>query len=570
MTDYTDTIYLYQKIDGYNPPNQYKLITRTSDVEELLTVGDNDYSCKGKYAINGSLASVDIITTEDYNGNTNIRTDYSIVCVQADGIKEFFIGNIVKREILSPTSVRFIFNIDWYTSQFCTAYFYASGKVVPTASAYMERRASRGKRFMYLDDGFKPITKRVTITKSPLFMGGYIQQLLVYNEPTTNTIHWVIRENVKVTSDNVYNAPISAKKMWMYYQDVHFRSGTASVTPYEFNPKNVLFFGYFPISIGYIPFYDSKLSSWDESPDLIPSHMGYAWLNYVDSYSNPEDHSNDKFLFASPVVKVEEKTINFGEFTSTDMDEYTLRDVDGTVLFNFPKGVEFKSDMKVDCWVNPDTNTPSITYRFKDLSNFDTPSFTIVAHEWTYLVDAEQVYNAEQRVYNQEMRSFTNLNQLVSGLRGSVTEGAMMYAFSRNSGPTKGMIGGGVSASATVFNYTYTELYANKRQTEIEDKNAKVQSDTLLWSTKVNCGATVNAGVWCVSYDTDTKSFIDAYHSLYGYVSNYVGNNIALNDTNIMSGYIQADIILAGGLRKEIEDYISKMFSYGITFSNVS
>lgn len=568
MTD-TDTIFLYQKIDGYNPPNYYKLITTKADVENFLRISTNDYSCSGKYNIDGSLASVVIDTSKDYSGVTNIRKDYSIICIQANAINEFFIGNIVKREILTGTSVRFLINIDWYTSQFCTAYFYGNGAVTPKASTYMERRASRGKRFRYLDDGFKPITKSVTITKSPLFMDGYIQQLLVYNEPTTNTIHWVIRENVKVTSDNVYNAPISAKKMWMYYQDVHFRSGKYAVTPYEFNPKNVLFFGYFPISIGYIPFYASKSSSWDESSDSF-LHMDYAWLNYVDSYSNPEDHSNDKFLFVSPVVKVEEKTINFGEFTPTDMDEYTLRDVDGTVLFNFPKGVEFKSDMKVDCWVNPDTNTPSITYRFKDLSNFDTASFTIVAHEWTYLVDAEQVYNAEQRVYNQEMRSFTNLNQLVSGLRGSVTEGAMMYAFSRNSGATKGLMGGGASAAATVFNYAYTEVYANKRQTEIEDKNAKAQSDTLLWSTKVNCGAIVNAGVWCVSYDTDTKSFIDAYHTLYGYVSNYVGNNIALNDTNIMSGYIQADIILAGGLRKEIEDYISKMFSYGITFSNVS
>ena len=542
---------MYQKIDGYNPPNQYKLITSASDVEELLTVGDNDYSCKGKYAINGSLASVDIITTEDYSGNTNIRTDYSIVCVQADGIKEFFIGNIVKREILSPTSVRFIFNIDWYTSQFCTAYFYSNKSIVPTAHHFIERRSSNG-RFTYKDEGFKPRIKmsshsdlKVTIdnTKYKLFYsasGDPITYILIYRMTVENATLWIGYNSTFSITDKFKNA----KEVWD-----GFCTSYGITTNTEFNSKNVVFFGFFPMDYHIIP------------RDTIVGD--YITFGYVSIYEKAVQ-------YACPPTKYVGMTLP--RMVSKDYDRYEIRDIDGSVLFEYKVGVNYDeavNDFKyADAYLNFDVVTPSLTIQLPNVYYSGAKSFTITAKPVTEFIDTEAVYNAEQRVYNQEMRSFTALNNLVSGLTGSLTEGAMMSAFSRSSGLEKGIIGGGVSAIGTVINYGYTELYANKKQTEIEDRNAKIQADTLLFSSDVSLQASTG-GLWEVKYDSYTITQITNYQSMYGYQSDSIKTNLALNDSTL-AGYIQADITMEGGLRKEVEDYICKMFSYGITFTKFS
>ena len=563
MTDYTDTIYLYQQIDGYNPPNQYKLITSASDVEELLTVGDNDYSCKGKYAINGSLASVDIITTKDYNGNTNIRTDYSIVCVQADGIKEFFIGNIVKREILSPTSVRFIFNIDWYTSQFCTAYFYSNKSIVPTAHHFIERRSSTG-RFDYIDDGFTPKYRYVKSVKnikwssqlsSPTFTNNLFVSstswgclLLIYNDASTNTIHWIGQKF------RVIDSPIDPSSIWGAYYLNRLNPSEGIPNEQAFNSSQVLFYGYLPIN-----------------PDCLDNEWNTDSNNGMYCF-NPVTVSDSKFVLSADPRTSKTITVQF-TCKSTDMDEFTLRDNDGTTIWNIPKGIDIDW-LTFYVYINPDISTPSITFSsvYKNETYSDQFTFTITAKPLTYMLDAESVYYAEQRVYNQEMRSFTNMNQLVSGLRGSVTEGSMMYAFSRNDGARKGLTGGGISAAATIFNYAYTEQYANKNQTDIEDKQAKVSGDTLSFSSNLSVQSLDNMGLWEVKYDDDTIRQITQYHSQFGYQSDGIGKGLALNFSAIQNfeGYIQADITMEGGLRKEVEDYICKMFSYGITFTKFS
>lgn len=558
MTD-TDNIFLYQKIDGYNPPNYYKLITSKADVENFLRIGTTDYSCSGKYNIDGSLASVVIDTSKDYSGVTNIRKDYSIICIQANAINEFFIGNIVKREILTNTSVRFLINIDWYTSQFCTAYFYGNSAVTPKASIYMERRSSLG-RFDYIDDRFTPkyrVIKNVrnvkwssdtssTFTRN-LFVTSETKAclLLIYNDTATNTVHW-IGETFRTYMD-----PVDPFQMWTVYYIT--RLNTTSVpTKQEFNSSQVLFYGYIPVD-----------------PDCL-HHEWYDDVNEGMYCFNPVTVVGTNFSSSADPRGVEIIAIEFN-CTSTDMDSFTLRDNDGTIIWDIPKGIGI-TRVLYDVYFNPNISTPSITFASIDnTSRYNEQlTFSITVKPLTYLMDAESVYYAEQRVYNQEMRSFTNLNQLVSGLRGSVTEGAMMGAFSRSNGLTKAGIGGGASAAATVFNYAYTELYANKRQTEIEDKQSKVQADTLLFSSNLSVLSLDNMGLWEIKYDEDTIQQINNFHSVYGYQSDYVGAGIALNNTDVFKGYIQADIILDGGLRKEIEDYISKMFSYGITFSSVS
>lgn len=547
----TNQISLFRYIDGYNPPNQYILLQSSNDVTTFKNSGSPVATLfEATYNIDGSLAEVTLSSSK----SSGIY-DTTIIMIEDYDTWQFYVGNVVKRTRVSADVVKFLINIDWYTSAFCTAYSMHGDTptdYLPKADHYMERRSKNG-RFTYKDEGFKPrsiMNKRsdlyVTIdsNKYNLFYtnsGGDITYILIYRMSAENCTLWIGYYDTFSIGDEFKNA----KALWEGY--CTSRGITTNAT---FNSKNVIFFGVFPMNYHIIPtenVYDSK----------------YIDFGKVGLY----EHA---VTTAAPPTK--HVTMKFPTAVSKDYDRYEIRDIDGSVLFEYKVGVnsdEITSDFDyVDSYLNFDIVTPSLTFVTSNVYYSGSRTFTITAKPVTEFIDTESVYNAEQRVYNQEMRSFTALNNLVSGLTGSLTEGAMMSAFSRSSGTQKGVIGGGVSAIGAGINYAYTELYANKKQTEIEDKNAKMQADTLLFSSDVTF-LTSSGGVWEVKYDDDTISQITKYQSEYGYQSDAIKTDLVLNDSTF-DGYIQADITMQGGFRKEVEDYICKMFSYGITFRKIS
>lgn len=536
-------VWLFSVIGRYNPPNDYLIINTKDKAIALLDKADIAMDFIPSYSISNGVAEIVISHKSDLNA-----LKATVIAVADNNTNEIVIGNVITRKTLNDTACLYTVNIDWYTSTILSCYFYDNENALPVIARGIVRRSTSSKYF-FKDEGIKPLHKKVSITGIKcdyVDSDGQTQTtslnarfyFMVYHENTTNTDHWIAR-----------TGNFDCKQIWEMYQNL-MRIGKNKQHPYD--PNTLSFYGYITSGIVYLN--AEKLD------------YGTYLLNSV--VTNGDDDNKD-FESSYEPLGGSELTLRFNDFISYDYDEVTINDVDGLPLFSFPKGVKI-GKTKVIAYVNPDVNTPSITYRFdpgQDSQSWvtDNLSFTIMARPVTSYIDANQVYNAEQRVYNQQMRSLQAVNNLVGGLTSAGTEGALVGGFSRKGNPfKKGGLAMGIGIASALIGYAYQTLYADKEQTKIEDSQALVSADTLLFSSALNT-LNLHFGLYHTKYDDETINNIKLYQSQYGYQSDEHLINTTVN--MFPSGYIQTDIQLKPGLRKEQEDYICKMFSYGVTFN---
>lgn len=536
-------VYLFSVIGGYNPPNDYLIINSKDKAIALLDKADIAMDFIPSYSISNGVAEIVISHKSDLNA-----LKATVIAVADNNTNDIVIGNVITRKTLNDTACLYTVNIDWYTSTILSCYFYDNENALPVIARGIVRRSTSSKYF-FKDEGIKPLHKRVSITgikcdyvdsdgqrqTTSLNVRFYF---MVYHENTTNTDHWIAR-----------TGSFDCKQAWDLYQD-EMRIGKNKRHTYD--PNTLSFYGYIVSGIDYLN--AEKLGG------------GIYLLNSVVTNG---DGDNKDFELSYEPFGGKKLTLRFDDFISYDYDEVTINDVDGLPLFSFPKGVKI-GKTEVIAYLNPDVNTPSITYRFEpdyDSQSWvaDNLSFTIMARPVTSYIDANQVYNAEQRVYNQQMRSLQAINNLVGGLTSASTEGALVGGFSRKGNPfKKGGLAMGIGIASAVIGYAYQTLYADKEQTKIEDSQALVSVDTLLFSSALNT-YNLHFGLYHTKYDDETINNIKLYQSQYGYQSDEHLINTTVN--MFPRGYIQTDIQLKPGLCKEVEDYICKMFSYGVTFN---
>ena len=539
-------VWLFSVIDGYNPPNDYLIIDSKDKAMSLLDKADIAMDFIPSYTITNGLAEIVLSYKSDPK-----TLNATVIAVADNNTNEIVIGNVITRKPLNDSACMYTVNIDWYTSSLLTQYINFETPVLPVIIRGNERRSITG-RYRYSDDGIKPKNKRIEITTYMKVDYSALDDsngtdvfgpssLLIYHDANTNTDHWL-------HFDYNYDSSTGLKNVWLLYCNMQeINSKSASRT---FNPKNITFFGLLPVSFGII------------------EYLAIDKLAHIGLINSVLRNKNNEFMISHEPFGATRTTLRFqkddAEFMSTDAVEYTINDIDGMPIYQFPKGVAIKST-KVAISVNTDINTPSVSFKFENWVHSDNISFTLTARPLTSYIDTEQVYNAEQRVYNQQMRSLQAVNNLVGGLTSASTEGALVGGFSRKGNPyMKGGLAAGIGIASAVAGYGYQVLYADKEQTKIEDRQARVTADTALFSSSLNV-ATLRPGLYITYYDAETISIINDYHALYGYQSDNMIKDKPINA--FAKGYIKADIIMKEGLRKEQEDYICKMFGYGVTFN---
>jgi hypothetical protein len=572
------TCSLYRGIKGYNPPDYYCNIGSKELAEYFIS--NPYYSADCKYVIDASLGKVTVNAGEQ---NTDETRTYpfldicdTIVIADKTETTQYYVGKIVQRKLVAKETYEFIFSVDWYSSSALN--FWMNSTIIDEqitseypvlyADNILYRRSSWG-RFTYDDEGFVSRTHNIEyktlkiyaaneLSKlSKLFDGTSFYLLTCYAcdaaDSTTSIPFWFMsgpfedKFPISMTPLNVINT----------YNYARTQAGESEINIGTFNPNNVLYFGCFITSMPVQCFPYSWCGVFIKNVTY-----GVSFQSYVLGKDNKLDYiyrangNRDSYLYHDAV-------------SPSDMHRYYIADIDGLPLLEYPKNVTTGTRELYHVYFNDDVNSPSLTFVCDSTVGVPSKrSFSIMARPLTYMRDNYAIYNAEQRIYNQEQRSLAATTNLVNGLTGAASEGAMMNAFSRSGGLSKGMIGGGVATIGAVVNYAYTELYANKEQTRIEDNYAKNQADTLMFSTDINQHIQLG-GLIHEYYDDDTIKAIDNYHKKFGYKDDTVSEGYLWFATdNPEEFYIQADVMMSPGLRKEVDQYVQKMFSYGVRFYN--
>ena len=567
---FTYKVRVYGYIEGYNPPNLYKRITSKPDAVAFLDyvdVGEEiaEYDCK--HSCDNNRGEI-ILRYGDYNFRTSV---VNVIEYDGDNMNRVITGTVDTVELISSSEMRITYTIDHYTSSVLTYYITSyEYQLLPTAYTLLCKRASDGER-TYLADGISPVN--VTLGFHPfsftynnsteqLFLNNATsnntKKIMAYNDTSTNCLVWLIGAN--------YYTP---SYMWTRFKVAFGLKGAS-----DFDPLGVLFYGETNVN-------------WN----ILHTMSGSVLSDEIRSLSDLtfNDEEGDKNLgnardFNSPVTGVVYEPYNGNSITPSERERFVIRDCDGAIAFEYQMGVTYPSPYTTVGGVfNYDISSPSISipvnevYTIKGNTNF----MTIPCQVRTFVVDNEQVYNAEERVYQQQSRQQQTMDNLVSGITGSVTTGVTMYGFSRGLGADdggrtprkslnqgtagfKGALGGGVALAGTLATFAYDELYANDKKQSIEDEHQKLKADSLLTSSTVSSYMYNFTGLYTISYDTDTDRDVVHYHRRYGYQTSRVDTD---KELNTYKGYIQGELVMKPGFNKTVETYICKMFRNGVYFS---
>ena len=579
---YSYDIRLYHKISGYNPPNVYKHLHSSAAVKAFLE-SDNVFESDCLHSCDNNRGRV-VVQDADYVYSATVVAVREHVS-DSDETVRYIIGTVDTVSRVSATEIELTYTIDHYTSA-VVSYFEQPQKQtvrmhlpMPTADTLLCKRASDGER-TYLADNFTQNSSHLTdvdfkfgvtqtaCTTSVFTTGRSLTQFMVYHETVTNTTHWIC---MSLTSDYFWN-PYS---MWSNYLNACMVSNDKEAGG-QYDPKGVLFFGWVNIDIGLIQYVES----------LDYAGIKVLVLNYVhrEKYKEYEGlqfykftASYERYIDSEPMYYM----IGKGNINPTEYSRYVMYDSDCSVLYEFPVGVHTGVYLATRPVLNTDTTSPSFTFRVPESNAVQT--FTVTVKPLTFLIDSEQVYKVEERVYQMEMRNQQSIDNLVSGITGALTTGATVYGFSRGLGEDtegghkprstlnqgnagfKGLLGGGVAMAGAIGSFAYDELYANEKYQQIEDNHMRVQPDSVLMSSMINASMCLFAGVKNLSYDDTTKDNIYNYQSRFGYQTNRVDSNLALN---VYTGYIQGELIMQPGFNKTVENYICKMFRNGVYFND--
>lgn len=580
----SDVCYVCKCPEGYCPPDYYPRLYTNGDVTGFYnTLTANPRGGVISNAIDNSIGRVKFKTVESSGDATAIESIYEPEVVLVYSHSKFYIGLADSYKWVSDNVMEVVYTVDWYTSYILTEK--RGGNVRPDIIAKtVNYTRLTGGEFNYLDEGFIPKTVKANkiattvrygsqSTLVSLFTDKDRHRVLCYREPMTNSTHWLIASMLNNADNDVepmelWDAYVSRERL------IYMSGGSVMPTALKFNPKGVLFWGYLPVTY--------QLTDYVDVPTPVGSRFAIRRLHDIEGRTSDTDPPLTILEGTHTRNGNKLSTIYFdkeGGITSTDWDFFRFIDYDGNVIYEFPRGIT-KASLNVNVVMNYIETAPYISFYFNDSELVDGQfSFSIPLRTLSFFVDSEQVYRAEERTYQKQMRNFQSLNELVSGIVGGVNQGAMISAFSRTQtgvgssrggspqpplAVNKGIIGGGIGIAGALTGFAYQTLYANKQAQKIEDKRARMSADTLLMSGSSSVYGMDYIGLYEFKYDSATITAISDYHSKFGYQTNQIGTDVVLNN---LTGYVQADVIMSKGMRTEVARYVKDMFNYGVTFT---
>ena len=567
-------------IEGYNPPDYYRTLETNSDINAFCTELEDrallikHVECKNDVFNGRGKCIVPYLDKRQPNSAGVIRI--------LDAGYEL-IGKIESYEFIAEGLLEFTYTIDWYTSIIIMAQW--NQQAFPKAKTVLYRRLTAGE-FTYSDEGMVPVKIGMAKTslKADVVIGGVTQTLEFFtrNNSSASGIHlpaYLYYHSAKDNLDfaiivrNLYTSSArSPQEIW----DAYCAEYSVDSDYYKFDPNNVIYYGYCPI--------DPAILTLGRGSNTFDNA---EWFNLI-SHSTGTIGGIQRFMGQNTMnIKSNEftiKTVSAG--TCTEYHRLRILSAEGGLVYEVPLGVSFDNGVRVCAYLMGTLNNPTVTIAFSNdadmINNAMTFSIPFIMGE--FYSDSYQVYLAEERRYSQEMRHLQAVNELSSGIIGGVNQGAMISAFSRTGARTgqqaidKGFIGGGMAIAGAIGQYAYTELYANKKLTEIQDTYNRNKPDALLMAGGI-CRAFIDtASMYVYDYDDDTVDYIQAYQSAFGYQTNKIESDVELNH---YTGYVQADIMF--DRRKyhannrdyyynypaDIEKYIKDMFNYGVYFTKV-
>lgn len=567
-------------IEGYNPPDYYRTLETNSDINAFCTELEDrallikHVECKNDVFNGRGKCVVPYLDKRQPNAAGVIRI--------LDAGYEL-IGKIDSYEFIAEGLLEFTYTIDWYTSVIIMAQW--NQQAFPKAKTVLYRRLMDGE-FTYSDEGIVPtkISMAKTSLKADVVISGQTQELEFFtrNNSQPSGIHlptYLYYHSAKDNLDfaiivrNLYTDSVrSPQNIWEAYCTEY----NVDRDYYKFDTNNVIYYGYCPIDPTILTLgrgsrtYDSA-----EWFNLISHGTGVIGGITRFTSHNALNIKSDEFTL---------KTVDAG--TCTEYHRLRILSAEGALVYEVPLGVSFDAGVRVCAYLMGTLNNPTVTIAFSNsedmINNAMTFSIPFIMGE--FYSDSYQIYLAEERRYAQEMRHLQAVNELSSGIIGGVNQGAMISAFSRTGARTgqqaidKGFIGGGMAIAGAIGNYAYTELYANKKLTEIQDTYNRNKPDALLMAGGI-CRAFIDtASMYVYDYDEDSIDYILAYQSAFGYQTNKIESDKELNH---YTGYVQADIMFERRKYRAnqrdyyynypafIEKYIKDMFNYGVYFTKV-
>lgn len=606
-------VYGWRRVEGYNPPNLYKQFRFSSQVDTFKDT--SDYYSDVQMSVQNRLGTIDIATVPEsplppWDGAT-------VLLIEDYGYMSYMC-NVVTSELISEDVIRFTYDIDWYTSYVITSLYYGTvgGRTheVPVADRIMYLRRTDGA-IKHTADGFQPRYTEYSALNAKrgagneyMFVQGNdsvarhkLPLLLAYHDsnPSTfeDTIHWIVsynRTDGVLVDDPEYTvfdtSVIPPKWMWEMYLKME-NAVPEYVAGRGFNPKGVLYFGWINVDPELLDFQKTgnvtkvvTPSSYQASDVQFTSDIGSMteWMTAgAYAYYPIGNYHSDTYRTFKPFDGNNSK--------ATEYDRYQLLDIDGTILHEVPMDMKLGDMIVQDVDFNYDATNPGLVFTVSyvwEVTFTDVRTFTIPFRQLDFFLDNEQIYNVEEKVYARELRNQQTMDNLVSGLTGAVTTGVTVYGFSRNtrskkdmeegtkSGTRKyqgggdagykGMLGGGIAAAGALATFAYDSLYANQRYADIEQKHQSVIADANLMTATAPFELMYLCGFWKVSFDASTIAEIQKFQIAYGYPDRTMESDKQLNT---ITGYVQADLILKGGMTKVAEDYVCSMFSNGVRFT---
>ena len=590
----SDTCYLYKAIDNYAPPDYYPTFRNQTDVNNFLSYLNTNGVARGgvlNMSIDNYLGRVRFQVKSDHSGGS-IEELYDPAIVYVIQHDRYYIGTVDSLKHISEDVIEVGFTVDWYSSYLITKFKENASYGGVVAKTVMYRRKTGGE-FDYLAEGFTP--KSINSVRNSNFQSivgsGSSKSFF---DTTNNAYYLCYHDTVKNTDHKILYilkpgvlTPPTPKSIWDTYcsrKGVTQSAGTTDIC--EFQPSGVMFYGYPTVNLDCLITTDV----YDDTNYTIYCLNKVTTTTYSTTIGGVTytltvfDRSDDLEITADWKIH-----IIGNDLVATEYHRLRIIDGSGNTVYEFPMGLGLRGSVSPSMTLLTaksvfagSPNAPYIQFIITvDLFKRDgTLSFSVPFNELTYFADSYQEYLVRDKVYQNSMRSLQTINELVSGVIGGVNQGAMISAFSRTqtgAGSSrggspqpplaidKGLIGGGLAIAGSGAMYAYKTLYANKEVERIEDNYNRCKPDALALA-----GGTPRytqsglAGLYEISYDSDTVTAITGYQSKFGYATNSIGTDVALNG---LTDYVQAEVILNKGLRKDVEQYIKDMFNYGVTFT---
>ena len=574
-------------IEGYNPPEYYRTLTNlnpdifnfVSEISSKALYGMGNIECKNDIFHNMGKCTINY---------SNKYLTYNMGIIFVNDTYYDLIGKVDSWEFVAEGILEISYTIDWYTSVILNQRRNASAP--PTAKTILYRRLTDGE-FTYSDEGMTPHSVKATTIQ--LDATGDDKYFYYWDE-----------NNVRVAytryDGNFFNYggyPYTTPEYIVYHyskDDVTIKAICIGVSLSD-TQDFINFLGYFGITA----------SSQDIDPDdlifrgFLPMPAPIAIRGCKRMGGGVPDTMFGVYAMGSnrpinPYPFYLHAHSNAG--ACSEYNKLRIETGDGAIIYDLPLGktlshtihfdsngdvIESQDDtIKVTAYMSSSVRSPVVTFKIESANwKASSTTFTIPVYQDMYFKDSYQVYRSQEREYQKAMLSLQSQNELASGVIGGINQGAMISAFSRNqtsTGTDKGIIGGGMAVISAGLNFLYQDLYANKKATEINDEYNRCKPDVLAQDGSMDYGLLQsNSGLRAYTYDDVTVANIQAYQSAFGYSTNKVDTNVALNT---FTGYVQADILFDrrqyltsfynyAGL---IEKYIKNMFNYGVYFTKVA